>query len=68
MFVLFSKFKEVQDAIEHYQRASNPSSKVHEHFDSAQNFASPNLDSKLNIDIDNNSVSSNDLYIKEHSD
>ena len=66
--MFFSKSKEVQDAIEHYQKASNPSSKFHQYFVSAQNFAAPNPNSNVEINIANKNVSYNNSNTNKQSD
>ena len=66
--MFFSKSKEVQDAIEHYQKASNPSSKFHQYFVGAQNFAAPNPDSNLEINIAHKNVSYNNANTIKQSD
>ena len=62
----FSTSKEVQDAMQHYLKASNLSSKFHQYFFGAQIDTSTNLNSKLETNIDNKSVSSNDSHSNEH--
>ena len=51
-----------------YLKASHYSSKFHQYFVDAQNYASTNLNFKLVIDIDTKSVSSNDSHTNEHAD
>ena len=64
----FSNSKEVQDAMKDYQKALNMSSKFYRFFVDAQVHAPTNPNFKQEINIDEISVSSNDLYTNKHSD